>query len=213
MEKTAIHRTLKIMNFGLKMIFMINVLHTNFEQCTMNLGYTSHLFKPTRGLFQGNPIASTTSILIVEVLGQNIGDIKSIVIDEVEFKSLQFADDMNLFSMFERQSVDSAKTTLATFGKNTGLRLNYEKTSVYRIGSLGNSQAKFDTTKELNRTNEPINVLGITLDYDQNQMTALNYTGMVPKVQKKTGAWMNRGLSTYGMVIMLNPLIGSLFCL
>ena len=36
----------------------ISVLFNNFRLAAINNGYTSEYFSPTRGLFQGNPIAS-----------------------------------------------------------------------------------------------------------------------------------------------------------
>ena len=129
---------------------MIETLYTNFQQCTMNLDFTSEWFQPTRGLFRGNPISSTTFIIIVEILGQNIRDnpdIKGITMEDTEFKSVQFADDMNLFSLYQQHSLDSAITTLSQFESSIGLKHNYEKTNVYRIGSLRNSEAMLYTQK------------------------------------------------------------------
>ena len=42
---------------------------------------------------------------------------------------------MNLFSIFEKDPIQNIISTLVTFEANIGLKLNYEKTSVYRIGS------------------------------------------------------------------------------
>ena len=50
-------------------------------------------------------------ILIVEILGDQIrrdSRIKGIRFEEVEIKSVQFADDMNLFSVFEIDSIQAA---------------------------------------------------------------------------------------------------------
>ena len=52
------------------------------------------------------------------MLGQEIRDIKNIkgiVIDGEELKSIQFADDMNIFSAFDQSSVNSTLSTLSCF--------------------------------------------------------------------------------------------------
>ena len=47
------------------------------------------------------------------------------------------------------------------FGDFSGLRMNYIKTTVLRIGPLWNSDAKFYTIKPLHWSNDAIKILGI----------------------------------------------------
>ena len=49
-------------------------------------------------------------------------------------KPAQFADDMNLFSIFDQTLIQTSINTLVTFEANTGLKLNYDKSNVHRIG-------------------------------------------------------------------------------
>lgn len=51
---------------------------------------------------------------------------------------------------------------------NTGLLVNYDKTNVYRVGSLADTDAKIYTTKEFNWTNEPISLLGVLIPTTPN---------------------------------------------
>ena len=144
-EKGALHGALGLLNYGPCFVSLIDLLYNDFESCIINTGHTSKWFYPTRGLHQRCPASLVIFEEIVEILGQLIReneDIQGIVIDGLPFKSNQFADDMNLFSLFEEKSLNSAISTLAFFERNTGLKLNYDKTNVYRIGSLKNSQAK-----------------------------------------------------------------------
>ena len=103
-EHTAIVGALKYFNFGEKLIKWIMLLYKEFESCTINAGYTSKLFKPTRGLHQGACESPIIFLLIVEIFGQNIRDNENIVgikiSETVMIKSGQFADDMVLFSHF-----------------------------------------------------------------------------------------------------------------
>ena len=71
-EHNAVQGALKIMNFGPKILRMIEILYTDFEQCPINLWFTSPWFKPTHGLYQGKPISSTLFILVIELLGKQI---------------------------------------------------------------------------------------------------------------------------------------------
>ena len=58
--------------------------------------------------------------------------------------------------------------TFDLFEKNTGMRVIYEKTSIYRIGSLLSSDAKFYSARKVKWVTEPINVLGIIVSAQGN---------------------------------------------
>ena len=143
-EMVALVGTLKYFNFGEYFINGILLLYKDFETCPYNMGYTSIWFKPSCGLHQGCCASSILFILIVEVLVQEIRDNSQIKGSrtEVEYKSVQFADDTNLFLDYDPTLLQITIDTLAYFEKNSGLRLNYEKSSVFRIGSLRYSNEK-----------------------------------------------------------------------
>ena len=44
---------------------------------------------------------------------------------------MQFADDMKLFSPFDKTSIQAAIDTLVKFEGSTGLKLNYEKDGIF----------------------------------------------------------------------------------
>ena len=166
-EMSAERGALRLVNFSLFLIDMIDVLYNDFETCTTSMGFTSSWFKPTRSLHQGCPMSNVTFVCVVELLGQQIcdnDDIKGITNDNIEYKSVQFADDMNLFSTFERSSLQTAISTLQTFEANTKLKLNYDNTNVFRIGSFKNTNAKIYTTKQLHWTNDEININQISIN-------------------------------------------------
>ena len=186
-ELSALGGALKYFNFGPIFIKWVLLLCRNFESCTTNYGFNSNWFQPTRGLHQGCPASAFNVLCIVEILGDQLranSSFKDIRINDVEIKSGQFADDTNLFLIFEQESVQSAIDTLVVFECNTGLKLNYDKGNVYRIGSLKNSKAKLYTSKTLNWTNETITVLGIDIIHDMNKLTINNYELIVEKAKK-----------------------------
>ena len=77
------------------------------------------------------------------------------------------------------------------------------------MGSIRHSNAKLYTTKELNWTNEKINLLGI--DIGNAQVVSNNYDSILDRVKNIVRTWKFRGLSLLGRVIMLNALAGSIF--
>ena len=92
------------------------------------------------------------------------------MINNYEYKIIQFADDTSLFSLFDQETIDKAIHTLSKFERNSGLKLIYEKSSVYRIGSFHNSNAQIYIAKELVWTNDPIKMLGIEICGDREVM-------------------------------------------
>ena len=174
----------------------------------------SEWFTLTRGLFQGNPLSSTLFILIVEIMSTMIReneDIKGICILDMEFKIVQFADDTNLFLLFEEKTIQATTNTLTVFERNSGLKLNYEKSNVFRIGALKDTDVKIYTTKQLAWTNDLIKVLGVNISHDKQIQIESNYEHMLDKIQTIFKAWQNRGLSLLGNTMLVNTLVGSLF--
>ena len=84
------------------------------------MGFTSNWFYPTKGLHQGCCASVFYFILVLELLGQQLRNnkkFKGITVENI--KSMQFADDMNLFSPFDEISIQAAIDTLILFEGNT----------------------------------------------------------------------------------------------
>ena len=105
--------------------------------------------------------------------------------------------------------MNEAIHTLSIFEKNSGLKLNYDKSVVYRIGSIKNSKARFYTVKNLYWTNYPITVLGIKICENRDMLLSQNYEGMANEIRKLLKGWNQRNSSL--LVMIVNTLIGSLF--
>ena len=94
---------------------------------------------------------------------------------------------------------------------NLGLKINYEKTTIYRIGSLANSDAKMYSTKQYVWDDLPICTLGILVDTDPMQMSQLNMAPLTDKTNNVLKLWKHRPLTLSGRVLVVNTLVESLF--
>ena len=65
-EYSSLYKVLRWFNFGEQFIKWVKLLFTDMELCTVNNGYSSEYFTPTRGLFRGNPISSYCFLQIIE---------------------------------------------------------------------------------------------------------------------------------------------------
>ena len=153
-------------------------------------------------------------VLTAELYGISIRknkNIRGITINNTEHKLTQYADDMNLFSLYDSNSLDSVINTFDTLHKQTGLTVNYDKTCIYRIGSLKNSSAQLYTQKSFKWVEGTVNVLGVEITHDKEMLQDENYTNVMKKIDNIIDLWNNRKLTIEGRVITVNILMSSQF--
>ena len=212
-EYTAIRGSLRYFNFGEQFIRYIFLLFKDFSFCTKNNGYFSDFQSKTRGVNQGCPASPGIYNLSGEIMAhllQNNPNIKGISVNGVLNLLSQFADDTNIFTKFEQVSVESICDTLKRVECNIGLKISYEKTSLYRIGSLIKSDARLYTTQNLKWTDGPIDMLGVQLATDGSMVPA-NFEKILSKVRSACDNWYNKTSTLSGKILILNSLVGSLF--
>lgn len=213
MAHNSIAQVLQHYGFGTYFIETVMLLYNNLQSCVQNNGYSSTWFPICRGSPQGSP-ASTAIFLVCGQLMydliQNNDKIEGVIINGRKNLMLQFADDTNLFLAFKQATVDAVEQTLQIIYNQIGFRVNYNKTVMYRIGSLRNSNAQLYTQNDITWTNNPINVLGIDICDDDNIVNT-NFQPVVQKTENVLKIWKSRKLNLIGKVLLINSLIGSLF--
>lgn len=149
-------------------------------------------------------------ILVAEVLSSLIRQnekIRGIQLGCEEVKLTQFADDTTC--MLENEaSLEELLTTLQTFEKWSGLKINKKKTQIlYPAGARkGTSQIK----------GMPIvvkaKILGIWLSTDSSEETRFqyNFRPILDKIRNVCDSWSMRGLSIKGKITVANSLLVSL---
>lgn len=215
-EHQSVFRTLEYFGFGSGFIEWLKLLFVDFELCTQNNGWFSEFFPSLRSVHQGCPIAGFLQICCAQVLHDlltNNTAIKGITVHELELLLAQFADDTTLFLTYDPICFQQVVATLDIVQRNIGFVINYDKTNVYRIGSLLNTNARFYTTHQLNWTNDPIELLGVTipLSLESQLLLQLNYAPTVKKACQTLKQWSMRAFSLMGRVLIVNSLISSLF--
>ena len=76
-------------------------------------------------------------------------DIRGISVHNVMNVLSQFADDTAIYTEYNQLSIESICQTLQHVEANIGLKISYEKTSLYRVGSLYKTNAKLYTSQNL----------------------------------------------------------------
>ena len=201
--------------FADKFISWVKIFFKDFVVCTENAGYTSDFFQKTRGVNQGcnispfcfNVCGAVMKELIInnpKIVGIKLSD-NSAVREVIS----QFADDTALFLVYNETCINEAIKMLSHVERNLGLRISYEKTCIYRIGSLKDSEAKCYTVKPLMWSDDDIQLLGVTIVNGKQDSKCFDST--IDKMYSVMQCWQNRNATLMGKTLLINTLMGSLF--
>ena len=124
----------------------------------------------------------------------------------------QFADDLGFALQFKQSVWNATLMELQKFEAMSGLRINYQKTLVYKIGSARNSNAKFYASKKIFWSDKPFKVLGIMLTHNKEQLISLNLDPAIQKADAVLRLWKVRNLSLYGKILVLNLYLYHYLC-
>ena len=162
---------------------------------------------------QGCPVSPaifTQTCAIMEHLIKQNSNIKGINIKGLGFLLSQFTDDTGAFLTFDPICINEFCNVLATVERQVRLNVSYEKTSLYRVGSLANTNAKCYMTKPVSWSNGPVETLGLSMSCD-GSANDVNFNKIVTKLDNVIGSWSTRSSSLSGKILIVNTLISSLF--
>lgn len=207
-----IEKSLTFFNFGNSIKHWIKVLYKDISSYVINNGWTTDPIHPTRGVRQGCPLSPYLFVLCAEILAlsiRNNNDIRGIEIEGHSNKISQFADDATLTILFCRSSLQAVIETFDQFEIVSGLKVNYDKTEILRIGSIRNSNAKIYTGRKLHWTNDPVKLLGISITTDKNTLLDTNFEPLIKKIENIIKVWKQRQLTIYGKSLIIKTLLVS----
>ena len=190
------------------------IIYTDPIACIINNGDFSEYFNIERSVKQGGPCSAYFFLILAEVLAIELRDNKKIIgftIADLEKILGQYADDMDMYLLGKESVIKAAFETISHFEKRSGFLVNYDKTSIYRIGSLKNSEAKLYTARRADWDKEQLNILGVEVTNKIENLIDINYYSILEKSEAICKQWKKRGLSLISKVTIVNTLIASLF--
>lgn len=211
LDQAAIFQSLQYYGYGPYFVSLVRLLFNNFELAVQNNGYFSKFFSQRAGTHQGCPSAAALYLYqgeLVSRLLKNNSNIQGISMYDTKQLLSQFADDTDLFLLYEQATFDAVIKTFDIVERNLGLVVNYDKTSVYHMGSLANSNAQIYTLKPLAWTNDLVNILGVFVSNDM-LVSELNYDAVFKAAENILNNWSVTSLS--GKIMTVNSLVASLF--
>ena len=183
-EYRAIEGSLRFFQFGENFIQWVMLLFTDFQLSAQNAGFLTPWWVKTRGCHQGCCYSPFQFLLCGEIFTLYINkQLEDGGIRMGEFLNLlsQFADDTDLYLKYDIEVINRASDALTYMESQMGLKVNYDNSSMYRIGSLKNTNAKLYTQKKFSWTNEPIVILGVTIAHEREMRLKLNYEPLLTK--------------------------------
>ena len=169
---SAIFGALRFFKFPEYIVTWIEILYTDFAVNTQNNGHFSSSIPIQQGIHQGGPCSSLLFLLCAEVLAlllKENKDIEGIPVKEITNLLRQYADDADIYMLSSKKSLESLFLVLETFRSISGFTLNYNKTTILRIGSLKNTNASIMIRRTVAWTNELINILGVWVSMDEKE--------------------------------------------
>ena len=133
---------------------------------------------------------------------------QGLTLRQIKHKLAAFADDLHLYNNIESDSLEEITTAFDNFKRCTGLKVSYDKSSLYRM-SVEDGNAQMYTTKLIKWDHPPFRMLGVNFDFDAKQMSIDNFNCVLEKVRNTCKLWSNRNLSLIGKIKIVNNLMTS----
>ena len=195
------------------MINWVKILYTDFTVQIQTEGHLSKKIPIERSVHQGGCASAFLFILLIETLAISIREdqnIRGIIVKNSEHKINQFADDTSILSDFDQNNLDNIIEKLNWFQQQSGLKISYDKTFLYRIGSLRDTDAELYTQNNIAWEGDGLKILGIYVTHKEDILNK-NYDPVLQKVQTALSNWKNRDMSLFGKITIVNTLVASLF--
>ena len=117
-----------------------------------------------------------------------------------------------MLSLYQVESINQIIRELDEFYKNTGLKVNFDKSVIIRVDNRKEKRITLKLDKELQWKERYVETLGIIIDLDNlNDIQHENLKKTLIRAEEITKSWQNRQLSLIGKVQVVNSLICSLF--
>ena len=212
-ERQSLISAMTSFNFGEVMMEWTHILYNGCTSKIINNGYLSEDVKLTRGYKQGAPCSPYYFLLCAELLAHSLRENKQIEGFAIsDFSKLfgQYADDIDLYFKNRDSNFKQVCDTLSAFCENTGFKINYNKTTLYRVGTQNHAIAN-QYTKNMKVVSDQTNVLGVWVTTNKEKLCILNYEPVIVQCKALFKSWATRQVSLLGKITIINSLIASLF--
>ena len=209
-----LHKALEYLNFGDSVRQWIKMFYNGISSAVIQAGHLSSFFNIQRGCRQGDPLSPYLFVICAEFLAAKIKkneNIKGIIINGIEFKISQYADDTSVILDGTETSLNHTLTELSHFSQISGLKVNFDKTQLVWIGAKKYSTESIKTKWKLSWGGNKFRLLGINFNTELEDMIKDNYTPKINQMEKIMKKWGKRSISPLGKITVIKTFIIPIF--
>jgi len=210
----CIHKSLSYFGFGPIFLKWIEIIYTGVTSCVTNNGYASEFFSIFKGVRQGCCLSPYLYLVCGELLShairvsEKINGIKvNTCFDGTQINSdikvSQYADDTVIYIDGTEESLYETIVLLDKFSEFSGLKVNYEKSTVFRLGSLKNTNIVFYENRNLKWSSDCIDYLGLHISHNMTDMLEVNFKNKLSDIRNTLQIWKRRNLTLIGKITLI----------
>ena len=205
-----IRKTLANFNFGENFTKWITLFQEKSNSRVILNGHLSQPFPLHRCCHQGDHISPYLFILCSEYLTlafKHTNTIEGITIHNKEHRISQYADDTSAFLKATEQNLKNSLKIMDWFYRKSGLKINYSKTKVIRLGPIRETDRRFCRENNLEWVST-FTALGIEYNtLDMANITELNILLKIDSMKKLIQLWMGRNITPVGRITVFKSLV------
>lgn len=133
-------------------------------------------------------------------------DINGIKVEDTELRLSSYADDTTLFLDGTEKSISCTFDILDNFCNASGLKINFDKSEVMKLGPLRYDASIKAVGRGLSWTNGPVKLLGILITYNEIDLFHLNFSPQLEKIRTLLQVWSRRDLTPIGKITIIKSL-------
>jgi hypothetical protein len=133
--------------------------------------------------------------MAIEMLAIKIrcnNNIRGLEIQGLKTKVSMYADDSSFMLSAQARSLQCLIKDLDNFSVFSGLKPNYDKCTILRIGSLKNTTFTLSCSLHIKRADGEVDILGIHITKDINKLSTMNFNRKLVKIDKILQPWRGK---------------------
>ena len=186
--------------FGPTFISWVKLLYASPLASVYTNGYRSEYFPLGRSTRQGCPLSPLLFALSIEPLAISLrasDTYTGVFRGEREHKVSLYADDLLLYISNPSTSIPSIMSTLESFGKVSGYKVNVSKSILFPINIQDDPQVLDSQPFEVTTS---FRYLGITVTKTLNDLFKQNHTKLFNRTEQDFAKWSNLPISLAGRI-------------